>query len=121
MIPLYRHLTYERRGDVFCVRLRTFRLAESEIHDMAQELVDISCSPGCRGVALALGPKSPECLYSVFLAKLFWAQRLIGEEGGALVLCEVDPMVHSIFAACNLDERFQFAGDFDEAAATLTQ
>ena len=121
MTPLYRHLNYERRGDVFCVRLRTFRLAEAEIHDMAQELVDLSRTPGCRGVALGLGPKSPECLYSVFLAKLYWAQRVIGEEGGALVLCEVDPMVHSIFEACNLDDRFHFAGTFDEAAAELTQ
>ena len=120
MTRLFRHFNYERHGDIFCVRLRTYRLAESEIHDMVAELVDLSRTPGCRGVALALGPKSPECLYSVFLAKLYWAQRVMGEEGGGLVLCEVDPVVHSIFEACNLNDRFHFASDFDEAAAALS-
>ena len=35
------HLLVERRADVLCVRLRSHRLAETEIVDTAQELVDL--------------------------------------------------------------------------------
>ena len=70
---------------------------------------------------LSLGPKPPECLYSVFLAKLCWAQRVLGEEGGVLVLCEVDPMVRSIFEACRLDEQFRFAENFDQAVSAIAK
>ena len=116
----YRHLMVESRGDVHCVRLRAHRMEEADIPAMAEELVDLVRSGPCRGVALSLGPKSPECLYSVFLAKLYWAQRVVGEQGAALVLCEVDPAVHTIFEAVKLDDRFRFAPDFDAAVAALT-
>ena len=87
---------------------------------MAQELVELAQSGPCRGLALSLGPKSPECLYSVFLAKLYWVQRLLAEQGVGLVLCDVDAAVHSIFEAVKMDERFRFAADFDAAVAALT-
>lgn len=115
MTQPYRYLLVERRADVFCVRLRSHRLLETEINEMTRELLDLAATPGCRGVALALGPKSPECLYSVFLAKLYWVQRVLGEQGAALSLCEVDPMVRAIFEACKLDDQFHFVRDFDEA------
>ncbi len=120
MMPLYPHLQVERRGDVFCVRIRSHRIEETEIHDLAQELVDLARSEPCRGLALSLGPKSPDCLYSVFLAKLYWVQRLLAEHGAGLVLCDVDAAVHSIFEAVKLDDRFHFAADFDAAVAELT-
>ena len=114
----YRYLLVERRAGLCCVRLRSHRLLESEIAGLAEELVEAARASDCRGVALALGPKAPECLYSVFLAKLFGVQRVLREQGAALVLCEADPMVRSIFEACQLDEQFHFAADFDEAART---
>ena len=113
------HLIVERREGVVCVRLRSYRMAETEIVNTAQELVDLAKTEGCRGLALSLGPKSPECLYSVFLAKLFWVQRVLSEQGSPLVLCEVDPAVHAIFAACKLDDQFRFVADFDAAVAAL--
>jgi hypothetical protein len=119
MSRTYPHLEVERRPNACCVRLRSHRIAESEIHTVVEELVALARSEGIRNLALSLGPKPPECLYSVFLAKLCWAQRVLGEEGGALILCEVDPMVRSIFEACKLDQQFQFAEDFDEAVAVL--
>jgi hypothetical protein len=119
MSRTYPHLEIERRSTTCCVRLRSYRIAESEIHTVVEELVALSRSAGIRKLVLSLGPKPPECLYSVFLAKLCWAQRIMDEEGGALVLCEVDPMVRSIFEACKLDGQFQFAEDFDEALGAL--
>jgi hypothetical protein len=116
----YRHLDVERRGDVFCARLRSRVLAETEIHELADELVELGQSKGCRGLALSLGPLPPECLYSVFLAKLFWVQRVLGETGACLVLCEVDRAVQTIFEAVKLDEHFRFAQDFDAAVAAVT-
>jgi hypothetical protein len=113
------HLVIERRADVLCARLRSNRMLETEIIDTAQELVDLVRSEKCRGLALSLGPKSPECLYSVFLAKLYWVQRVLGEQGASLVLCEVDPAVHAIFEACKLDDQFRFVADFDAAVAAL--
>ena len=120
MTSLYPHLLVEKRGDVYCVQLRSHRIEETDIHDMTRELVELARSGPCRGVALSLGPKSPECLYSVFLAKLYWVQRNLTELGAGLVLCHVDPAVHRIFEAVKLDERFRFAADFDAAVAALT-
>ncbi len=120
MTPFYHHLQVERRGDVFCVRLRWPRIEETDIHEMADELAGLGRLQPCRGVAVSLGPHSPECLYSVFLAKLYWAQRILRESGVGLVLCDVSPAVRTIFEAVKLDDRFRFARDFDAAVAELT-
>ena len=119
MTPLSPHLQAERRGDVLCARLRCHSIAETEIHELADELVALVRSGPCRGLALSLGPQAPECLYSVFLAKLYWVQRVLGERGVGLVLCEVDPAVRTIFEAVKMDDRFRFAPDFDAAVAAL--
>jgi hypothetical protein len=121
MPPTYPHLEIERRPNACCVRLRNHRIAETEINEVVEELVDLAQSEGCRNLVLSLGPKSPECLYSVFLAKLYWAQQVLDKEGGALVLCEVDPLVRTIFEACKLDGHFRFAEDFDDAVAVMAK
>jgi hypothetical protein len=100
--------------------LRSYQIAEMEIHEVCEELVALGQEEGCLGVALSLGPESPECLYSVFLAKLYWAQRVLSDQGRGMVLCEVEPAVRTIFEAAKLDDRFRFAPDFDAAVAQLT-
>ncbi|HVS39584.1 MAG TPA: hypothetical protein VMS17_28765 [Gemmataceae bacterium] len=120
MTPQFPHLVVERRADVFCVRPRSARIEEGEIPDLATELIALAESAPCRGVALSLGPQPLECLYSVFLAKLYWVQRVLSERGVALVLCEAPPAVRSIFEAVKLDDRFRFAADFNAAVADLT-
>jgi anti-anti-sigma factor len=107
----------ERRGDVFCTRLRRRHLAENEIPELADELLHLVRNEGCRKLALSLGPQPPEWMYSVFLAKLISLQRILREHGGELVLCEVHPEVRGIFAACRLDNLFTFVPDFDAACA----
>lgn len=117
MPPAYSHLEVERRGDVFCVRLRFRRLEESDIHALADELITLARHDGCRKLALSLGPGSPDCLYSLFLAKMIMVQRVIREQGGEMVLCETTPEVVAIFEACRLDQHFHFVPDFEAAVA----
>lgn len=109
----YRHIDVERRGQVFCVRLRQTRLDEPQIYELFGELNGLVSDEGCRTLALSLGPESPECLYSVFLAKLIALQRLLQENGGELVLCHAQPAVRTIFQACRLDHLFRFQADFE--------
>jgi anti-anti-sigma factor len=113
----YRHIEVERRGEVFCVRLRHTRLDEQGVYELFGELNGLVTDEGCRQLALSLGPESPECLYSVFLAKLIALQRLLQETGGELVLCHVQPAVRTIFQACRLEQLFRFQPDFESVAA----
>jgi anti-anti-sigma factor len=113
----YRHITVERRQDVFCVRLRHYQMDEPSVYELANELTALTTDEGCRKLALGLGPPSPECMYSVFLAKLVTAQRVLREHGGELVLCGANSQVYSIFEACHLADEFTFLPDFDAAVA----
>jgi hypothetical protein len=113
----YRYIEVEHRGDVFCTRLLHTRLDEPILHELFSEMRGLITDGGCRKMALSLGPKSPECLYSVFLAKLISLQRLVRAHEGELVLCHAQPAVRDIFAACCLDQLFHFLPDFDAAVA----
>jgi anti-anti-sigma factor len=115
----YRHITFEKRGDVCCARLRSLRLEEESVHELAEELLDLAAEVSPK-LALSLGPRAPQCLYSVFLSKLVTVQRQLHEQGGELVLCDVSPEVQSVFAACRLEDQFRFLKDFDEAVARWT-
>jgi hypothetical protein len=117
----YHYLDVERRGDVFCTRLRRSQLDEPMIYELAAELRQLVTEESCRKMALSLGPDAPQCLYSIFLAKLITLQRILREHEGELVLCFVSPPVRSIFAACCLDQLFHFEPDFDAAVAYWTK
>ena len=119
MIQPWKHIDVEQRGEVFCVRLRRFRIDEPDIPNLASELITLGSTPGCKKVVLSLGPRPPECLYSVFRAKLMTVQRRLTEHGSSLVLCEVSPEVLGIFQVCRFAEHFQFVPDFDAATAVV--
>jgi hypothetical protein len=90
---------------------------ESAICGLGEELLALAKRDGCRKLALSLGPVPPDCLYSVFLAKLVTVQRVHNEHGGQMVLCDVSAPVKSIFEATHLDQQFTFVPDFDAAVA----
>jgi hypothetical protein len=113
----YRLIKVERRGDVFCVRLRRSRLEELEIQNLGEELLSLVNDEGCRKLALSLGPEPPDCLYSVFLAKLVALRNALNRVGGQLVLCELAPIAYNVFEACLLHKEFIFADTFDAAVA----
>jgi hypothetical protein len=115
----YRHLNVEVFGDVFFVALKDTRLDETEVYQLADELVSLISDRGCRKMILALGPDSPECLYSVFIAKLLMIRRRIVELGGVIKLCSVSPHVLGVFEACQLTGYFDFLPDKAAALATL--
>lgn len=121
MIRPYRYLEVDSQGEICYVRLRQARLDEPAIQEATGEMRNLVTHGGCRKMALSLGPESPECLYSVFLARLITLQRVLREHQGELVLCHVQPAVHDIFAACGLDNLFVFLPDFDAALARWSQ
>ena len=121
MARAYRHIVVDCLDDVFCARLRRRSLAEAEIHEFGEDLLSLARDEGCRKLAFSLGPGAPECLYSVFLAKLVTVQRQLNDLGCQLKLCDVTPAVYGIFEACQLHQRFDFAPSLDEAVAAWAQ
>ena len=117
MADNYRHLTIERHGNVACVRLAKPRMDENEIHELSLELIHLAREGGCPRIALSLGPQTPECLYSVFLAKLIALQRRLKELGGGLKLCECTAQVVDVLDACVLLDRFDLVADSATALA----
>ena len=117
----YKHIRVEQSGNVFCVRLRHCRLEESEIHQLGTELLDLCDRQGCRQLALSLGPEAPDCLYSVFLAKLVSIRNALRRQAGQLILCEVSPAAYQVFEACLLHREFTFAADFASACAAFAK
>jgi hypothetical protein len=113
----YRHIHAERRGDVTCARFRSRLIAEPEVHEVFEELLAAGKADGCRRLALSFGPRPPEMLYSVFLAKLFTLQRVLTEAGRELVLCDVSPAVEAMLTAVAMQPHFRYAADCDDAAA----
>jgi hypothetical protein len=95
--------------------MRQYRIEEPDIPNLTSELISVGSTPGCKKVALSLGPRPPECMYSVFLAGLMSVQRRLAEKGCTLLLCEAGPEVLAIFNVCRLAEHFHFVPDFDAA------
>jgi hypothetical protein len=114
----YHHILVERHGGVAVVRLARSRLDEHEIYELSLELIHLAREGGCPRVALCLGPQTPECLYSVFLAKLISLQRRLEALGGGLKLCQCTDQVIEILDACVLLDRFDLVAD---PAAALAQ
>lgn len=111
-----RHITATRLHDVTCVRLKHPRLEENEIAQLGDEVLSLCHEPGCK-LALSLGPRTPYCLYSVFLAKLIAIRNALGKNSGHMVLCDVGPNTYSAFEATHLDKEFTFVADFAAAVA----
>src|SRR5262245_28569008 len=115
MQPQYRLIAVERTGNVACVHLTEHRLDECQIYELFGELLRLAREEGLTRIALCLGPETPECMYSVFLAKLISLQRRLEELGGALKLCQCTTQVIDILDACVLLGQFNLVPDCDTA------
>lgn len=111
----YRLIHVERRDDVCCIRLQKTRLDESELLQLGDELLCLANGETGGRIALVLGPQPPDCLYSVFLAKLVSVRNAARRQGGELVLCSLGPLAYSVFEACLLHREFVFRPDTAEA------
>ncbi len=107
----YRFIEVEPHGDVTCVNLRATYLSEENVLALAGELMDLVENQGCRTVLLSLGPGEPECLYSVFLAKLVTMRRRLHEEGGQLKISDASLVTREVFQATQLAGYFDFVPD----------
>jgi anti-anti-sigma factor len=116
----YRHIDVEPAGDVFYARLRQSRMDENALYEMGDELTRLVREDGCRKLILSLGPEEPECLYSVFLAKLVGLRRDLLAAGGGLKLCHVKPETLRIFDVCRLTPLFDFYPDKAAALAAFS-
>jgi anti-anti-sigma factor len=121
MTRLLQHIKVGKYGDVCCIRLCHSRLDEPMIYELSDEIRALIEDGLCRKIALSLGPEAPECMYSVFLAKLIALQRILREHQGEMVLCDVNPDVRGIFSACGLEDMFHFVPDFAAAEAYWTK
>lgn len=113
----YRQIEVERVGAVFCVRLRQTELDDEGLEELGAELARLLDEEGCHKLALCLGPETPECLVSVFLAKLVNLQRRLEPRG--LALAEVSPGVRAVFRTAGLEKFFHFYPDRATAIAAL--
>jgi len=121
MESAYRHLDVEHLGDIYCIRLRRYRLDEPALHELGEEFKALVERDGCRKLILSLGPEHPECLFSLFLAKLVSLQRRMRERGGTLLIADAKPFTMGIFDACRLTSLFDFAPDRARAIEMLSQ
>ena len=116
----YRHIDVENRGDIFCIRLRQPQMDEAALHELSDDLGQLISEDGCCKLVMCLGPEEPQCLYSIFLAKLVALQRRLKAAGGGLKLCQVAPDTMRIFDACGLTPLFDFFPDQAAAIAAFS-
>ena len=116
----YRFIEFALTGDVFCVRLRQPRIAEHEMDDFGTELARLLDEENCRKMVLNLGPDEPECLVSLFLAKLINLQRRLEGTSGALTLAYVSDYTRNIFRIAGIEKFFHFYPDEKSALQALS-
>jgi hypothetical protein len=121
MSDTYRQLAVEQVGDVWCLGLHRPRLGVGGLEELVADIDQFMAHTPCRNVVFSLGPEEPECLYSIFLAKLVTLQKRLRATGGALIIAQASEDVRKIFAACRLDDLFSFTPDRGDAIASLAQ
>lgn len=114
-----RHISFEKHGDVWIVRLRSFRMLEPELIEMADEVVGLIEDDGCRKLVFCLGPGDVACLYSIFLAKLVMIRRHILEKGGLLRIAQASENTRHVFRTCDLDKILMFVPEVEPAVTEL--
>ena len=115
----YQFIAFERDGDVFCVRLLNVRIDDDQLEDLGAELARLIDEENCRKMVVSLGPEEPECLMSVFLAKLLGLQRRLKGLGGVLALAHVSDYTRGIFRSVGIEKFLQFYPDRAAAVQAL--
>jgi anti-anti-sigma factor len=121
MAEPYRQLEVEQVADVFCVRLRHARLDIGSLDELTAEMDRLVDEQDCRKMVISLGPEEPECMYSLFLAKLVSLQKRLQMAEGSLTIAEASKDVQKIFEVCGLESLFDFKPSRTAALAALRQ
>lgn len=107
----YHHIHVERLGPAIGVRLKRGKFDDETIDRLGAELGRLIDEEGCRNLILNLGPDEPECLYSVFLAKLVSLKKRLDGIGGTFALANLSPLAHDIFLAAGIEKFFSIFPD----------
>src|SRR5688572_12992432 len=116
----YEYIRFERTGDVYCVSFQQPNIEDEEMQELAAELGRLIDEENCRKMVLNLGPEAPECLYSLFLAKLINLHRRLEASGGSLALAHVSDHVRGVFRAAGIEKFFHFYSDQQSAQQALS-
>ena len=111
----YHFIVFDLVGDVFCVRLQRLRIPDQQMDELGAELARLIDEENCRKLVLNLGPEEPECLVSIFLAKLINLQRRLDSMGGALTLAQASEYTRNIFNIAGIEKYFHFYPDQQSA------
>jgi hypothetical protein len=115
----FQFIEFEIVGDVFCVRLRKPRIEDHQLDDLGAELARLLDEENCRKMVLNLGPEEPQCLISVFLAKLINLQRRLDGMSGALTFAHASDYTRNIFRIAGIEKFFHFYPDQQSAVQSL--
>lgn len=108
MTCTYQFLALERIGEVICARLKDPHVEDDDMENLGAELTRLIEDEKARKIVVSLGPEEPDCLISIFLAKLINLQRRLDTLGGALALAEVSDHTRNIFSAAGIEKLFLF-------------
>lgn len=116
----FHFIEFDLVGDVFCVRLQKPRIEDHQMDDLGAELARLLDEENCRKMVLILGPDEPECLISIFLAKLINLQRRLEGNSGALTLAHASDYTRNIFSIAGIEKYFHFYPDQQSAIQALS-
>jgi anti-anti-sigma regulatory factor len=114
----YALIAVDRIGDVFAVRLPK-KVADHQFEELGAELGRLLDEENCLKMVLNLGPEEPECLTSLFLAKLISLQRRLDGMHGKLALAHASTRTRDIFRAAGIEKYFHFHPDQQSALQAL--
>src|SRR5260370_33814127 len=97
MSRAYDYIAFERVGEAICARLQRPQVEDHQMDDLGAELARLIDEENCRKLVLILGPEEPDCLISVFLAKMITLQRRLEGLGGAFARAQVSEHTRNIF------------------------
>lgn len=115
----YRHVEVERVGETAVVRLLHREYDDDSLDELGAELARPVDEDGSRNLILVLGPREPDCLYSVFLAKLLNLHRRLATNGGKLILAAVPPLALNVIRTSGLERFFHMEPDCEAALESV--
>jgi anti-anti-sigma regulatory factor len=115
----YKYFDVDPHGRTCVVRLLPLHYDETLLDPMGAELARLLDVEGYRNIVLSLGPDDPDCLQSVFLAKLLNLKKRLEQAGGALLLTDLSEHTRHILQVVGLEKHFRSCATVDEALKAL--
>jgi anti-anti-sigma regulatory factor len=116
----YKYFEVEGHGRTCVVRLLPMRYDVSLLDPMGAELAQLLDVEGYRNIVLSLGPDDPDCLQSVFLAKLLNLKKRLEQGGGVLMLTDLSEHTRHILQVVGLEKHFRSCENVEAALKSLS-